>query len=63
MVDRRSVLLYIDASLLADGAEELTLAAELGFTTTVVREPADLPAALEGAWHLASGPPAVGAPS
>jgi hypothetical protein len=51
--------LYVDASLVAGGAE-LDLAHELGFEVIVVDDPSTLPADLATAWHLSDGPPAAG---
>jgi hypothetical protein len=55
------VTVYIDASLLADGAASgLDVASELGLIAVAVDNVADLPADLGGAWYLTGDHPEAG---
>ncbi|HEY7738194.1 MAG TPA: hypothetical protein VIC63_04100 [Candidatus Limnocylindria bacterium] len=55
------VTVYIDASLLAEGAASgLDVASELGLVAIAVDDVADLPADLAGAWYLTGTHPEAG---
>ena len=55
------ITLYLDAALLAnDHDDALSTAADLGFTTVVVGELAEVPETLSSAWHLTTRIPEAG---